>query len=89
MHDEVYELLAGKNVYLDTAYVLFDITEDTFFKILEKHDENKILFASDSPWRSVKDTLELFKSYRLPKATEEKILYKNALALLGNSVLRK
>lgn len=88
MYEEVYELLAGSNVYFDTAYVLKEIDRETFFKILQKHGADKILFATDSPWQSIKEMKEIFLSLGLDKATEEKILYKNALNLLGPSVLR-
>ncbi len=81
--EEVYELLAGKNVYFDTAYTLHEIEEDLFKKILDKHGADKILFATDCPWRDIKDDLSIIKSFDLSKDTLEKILYKNAVKLLG------
>ncbi len=89
MYEEVYDLLAGKNVYFDTAYVLPEIGKETFLKLLEKHGADKILFASDSPWQSIKTSFAILKSFDLDKETEEKLLFKNALSLLGNSVIRK
>ncbi len=81
--DEVYEVLAGKNVYFDTAFTLHEIDEQTFKKILYKHGEDKLLFATDCPWRDIKDDVNILKSYNLEKQTEDKIFYKNALKLLG------
>ena len=81
--EKVLELLSDLDVYFDTAYTLHEIDESLFKKILRAHGEDKILFATDCPWRDIKDDVEKLKSYKLDKETEEKILYKNALKLLG------
>ncbi|MBQ8427554.1 MAG: amidohydrolase family protein, partial [Clostridia bacterium] len=81
--EEVLTKLAGKDVYFDTAYTLNEISEDLFKRIVDKHGDDKVLFATDSPWRGIKEDLEIFRSYKLNKNTEEKILYKNALKLLN------
>ena len=75
--------MAGEDVYFDTAYTLNDISENLFKKILKKHGEDKVLFATDCPWREIKEDLDILRSYNLDKDVEEKILYKNALKLLG------
>ena len=81
--DKVLALLAGKNVYFDTAFTLHEITRDLFASIMNKHGDDKILFATDCPWRDIRDDLFILKSYNLDKTSEEKILYKNALKLLN------
>ena len=83
MFSEVYEKLCGADVYFDTAYILRFIDKETFIEILEKHGEDKILFASDSPWSDVKGDVDILKSFSLPQATEDKIFSGNARALLG------
>ena len=80
---EFYSLLAGENVYIDTAFSLHEMDAETFKKILFKHGEDKVLFATDCPWQSMKHYLELIDSYNLDKQTKDKILYKNALKLLN------
>ncbi len=80
---EVLDILAGENVYFDTAFTLHQIDERTFKDILYKHGDDKILFATDCPWRDIKDDVAIIKSYNLGKETEEKIFYKNAIKLLG------
>jgi predicted TIM-barrel fold metal-dependent hydrolase len=80
--EQVLSLIAGRNVYLDTAYTLHEISQDLFVKIMDKHGDDKILFATDCPWRDIKDDLEILKSYNLNPSSEQKILYKNALKLL-------
>ncbi|MBQ3115643.1 MAG: amidohydrolase family protein [Clostridia bacterium] len=80
---EVLDKIAGKNVYLDTAFTLHEIDEDLFKKILSKHGEDKILFATDCPWRDIFEDIRTIKSYNLGVETEEKIFSKNARKLLG------
>ena len=83
MWGEVYDKLAGKNVYFDTAYTLHEIAEGDFKAILNKHGADKVLFATDCPWRDIKDDFNIIKSFNLGAEIEEKIFYKNALKLLG------
>ncbi len=83
MSDEVIQKLCGKDIYLDTAYVLRFTDEQTFKKILDGHGEDKILFATDSPWSSIKNDVEKIKSFSLNKATEQRIFSENARILLG------
>ncbi len=81
-HD-VLDLLCGKDVYFDTAFTLHEIDKELFVKILEKHGEDKILFATDCPWRSMKEDLDILNSFKFSKETLDKILYKNAISLLN------
>lgn len=80
---EVLDVLAGENVYFDTAFSLHQIDEKTFKDILYKHGDDKILFATDCPWRDIKDDIAIIKSFNLGKETEDKIFFKNAIKLLG------
>ena len=80
--DEVLEKLAGKNLYFDTAFTFKIIDENLFKKIVEKHGADKILFATDCPWRDIKEDFEILSSYNLDKQTFDKITFKNALNLL-------
>ncbi len=79
---ETLDLLCDLDVFFDTAYTLHEIDEKTFKEILLKHGANKILFATDCPWRDIKDDLEILKSFNLSQDVMNKILYKNALELL-------
>ncbi len=81
--EETLEKLAGLDLYFDTAFTFNDIEKDLFNKILNKHGENKVLFATDCPWRDIKDDALILNSYGLDKEVEDKIFYKNALKLLG------
>ena len=81
--ESVLSILAGNDVYFDTAYTLHEIDKELFAKILDKHGADKILFATDCPWRDIETDLSILKSYRLSKDIQNKILYKNALKLLN------
>ncbi|MBR2989026.1 MAG: amidohydrolase family protein [Clostridia bacterium] len=83
MEDEVFEKLAGLPVYFDTAYILEHIDKEKFIAIADKHGYDKILFATDSPWKNIAKQVEIIRSYGLSKENQDKIFYKNALKLLG------
>ena len=78
----VYDWLAGENVYLDTAFTFDFIDDDMFLKILEKHNKDKILFATDSPWSRVENNIDKIKALPIDSDIKEKILYGNAARLL-------
>ena len=81
--EQVFDLLAGKYVYFDTAFSLHEISEELFKKILDKHGDEKVLFATDCPWRDIKEDLSILRSYNLNETIEQKILSDNALKLLN------
>ena len=51
--------------------------------MLDRHAEDKILFATDSPWQDIKTNVDAVRGFGLDKEIEDKIFYKNALKLLG------
>ena len=81
--DEVYEYLAGENIWLDTAFIYDYISKEQFFKILEKHGSDKILFATDSPWSDMAKGIDWIQKLDLPQNVTEDILSGNAKRLLG------
>lgn len=81
--EEVYEYLAGENLYLDTAFTFDYIKEDMFYKIMDKHGYDKILFATDCPWSSQKKDVDALKNLALEVNIKEAIFYKNAEKLLN------
>jgi len=82
LFSEVYDTLAGEDVYFDTAYVLQFFSASQFEKMLAKHGEDKILFATDSPWRDLTVDTGILQSYSLGESTERRILSENAKKLL-------
>ena len=82
LYGDVLEELCGENVYFDTAYVLPFLTQAQVEKVILKHGEGKILFATDSPWQGQREMVDIVKSFGLPKETENKIFCENAKNLL-------
>lgn len=83
MSEELIEKVAGEDVYFDTAYSLKHTSPELIKKIIERHGADRILFATDMPWSSMVGDLAIIRSLDLGKENEEKILYRNAMALLG------
>ncbi len=81
--DEVYEYLAGEQVYLDTAFCFDYMSREMFLKLCEKHGTNKILFATDSPWSDARRDIEVINSLPLADAGKEAIFAGNARKLLN------
>lgn len=82
LYRDVYNSLAGEDVYFDTSYVLPFLTKEQFEKMLSKHTDGKILFATDSPWQDQGEMVNIIKSYGLGRETENKIFCENAKKLL-------
>jgi predicted TIM-barrel fold metal-dependent hydrolase len=81
--EDVLRYVAGlPNVMLDTSFAAEYLSLDLFLKILHKHGADKILFASDCPWRNVRTEKEFAENLPLPDEVKELILYKNASKLL-------
>lgn len=81
--DEVYEYLAGADVYLDTAFTFDYIRQEQFMKILHRHGAERILFATDSPWSGQGESIEALRSMPVSHEDLEKIQGGNARKLLG------
>ena len=81
--DEVYDLLTDYNVYFDTAYTLSEIRPELFKRILDKIGADRVLFATDCPWRNIETEANILRSYGLGEEIENKIFRENAIKLLG------
>lgn len=83
MFGEVEKKLADKNVYFDLAFCLDMIDREQLMRIIEKHGSDKILFATDSPWKPQKKFVEIFNSLELSENDRENISHRNAEKILG------
>ena len=81
MPDEVLGKICGKPVYMDTAAVL-DLYPEKCTEIIRKHGADRILFATDSPWKAQDEYCRLFDNLPLSKSEKEKILCENAERIL-------
>lgn len=75
--------LVGTNIYLDTSLSALRLDEkENLYKILDNHDENRILFATDTPWTKPGMEIAFIENAPISDEKKEKIFSKNALALL-------
>lgn len=81
--DQVYEYLAGKQVYLDTAFSFDYMEREMFMRLCEKHGTDRVLFATDSPWSDVRRDMEVIKGLPLSDADKAAIFSGNAKKLLN------
>ena len=82
MYDDVEKHIVGKNVFLDTSFVLDKMEKEQFMRIVKDHGEDNILFATDSPWASQSDFVNYFQQLPIDKTAKEKISFSNAEKLL-------
>ncbi|MBQ3105042.1 MAG: amidohydrolase family protein [Lachnospiraceae bacterium] len=82
MWEQVYEELAGQSVYLDTAFTIGQIDEELFLSIYEKHDKDKLLYASDSPWSDPIEDLKILARMKIREEDRAGILGENGRRLL-------
>ena len=82
--DDVEKYLAGKfdNVYLDTAVIADDISDEQALRIIKTHGADRILFGSDVPWDNPLDEVNLINRIDLSDEERELIFYKNAEKLI-------
>lgn len=81
--NEVFDYLAGTDVYLDTSFTFDLICQDKLWEILMRHDKKKILFATDSPWTDAAKGIEAVRHLPVETSVKEDILGNNARYLLG------
>lgn len=79
----VAEHVAGKDVWLDTAYTLGHLPDEEFVRLIRAHGPGRVLFGSDGPWTD--PCAEIAHLRRLPFTPEELegILGGNATRLLA------
>jgi predicted TIM-barrel fold metal-dependent hydrolase len=80
--DDVEKLLVGKDIYLDTSYLIGRIKDEQFQRIIGNHDYRRILFATDSPWVDQSAYIEKFKSLIPQNDLQKAILCENGNTLL-------
>ncbi len=80
--DDVERYLVGKPVYLDISFSLGMISDEQMMRIIRRHGAQRILFATDSPWSSQRETLEAFRRLPLTETERELILWENAYRIL-------
>ena len=67
---------------MDISFSLDFMSREEAKSFLEAHDQNFLLFGSDSPWADQKRAIRQLKDLGLEEEREEKILSGNARRLL-------
>lgn len=82
--NDVLEYEAGLDIYFETSFIN-EIDKSLFQKIFNKHDKNKFLFGTDSPWLNQKQEADNILKLNFSADITEKIFYKNAEQLLKSA----
>ena len=85
MSEEFFCSLSGEDVYIDTANLMSKTNKALFLRYLERHGEDRILFATDSPWSDISADVKKIRDFGLPAEIEDKITHKNAIGLLSSA----
>ncbi len=70
------------NVHTETSLTLSEVSDEEFIRLISHFDEDRVLFGSDSPWTDQQEMLKRTVRLNISDARKEKLLYKNAAALL-------
>jgi predicted TIM-barrel fold metal-dependent hydrolase len=81
--DEMFDCLAGADIYLETSFGTRYFSDSDMKKLLSRHDGSRILFGTDGPWNPIGEEIEIVRKAVRSDAAYEQIMYKNALKLLG------
>lgn len=81
--DDVEKYLVGRNVYLDTAYIEGNISDEQALRIFRSHGSDRILFASDCPWHPSCRERRMLERLPLSDKERELISHVNAEKLLN------
>ena len=83
-YDQTEDCLLGQDIYLDTAFVLRLMDQDTLKRFFQMHPIERFLFGSDSPFTDQSTELNYLQNLPfLSQDAKEKIAGKNAAELLG------
>ena len=81
--DETERHLLGRELFMDTSFVLRVMPPRTLERFMKSHPAERILFGSDSPWTDQAEELRFLMELPYLSAEEkEKIAGRNAAALL-------
>lgn len=81
--DDVERHLVGKNVFLDTSFVTDYMAQERLMRIMREHGFDKIMFATDSPWKSQAEEVKKISALPLSEKAKDDIFYRNACRLLN------
>lgn len=81
--DDAVKYLKNTNAMIDTAYMAGAYEHSAAERVIKEFGAERVLFGSDCPWDTPANTLRFLDGLNLSEKEKERILYKNALDLLG------
>ena len=81
--DEVLEVLAGRDVLLETSFTLGFIGADRFVELVRAHGAERVAFGSDGPFGDVVRELRTFGALDLDEDARAAIMWGNAERFLA------
>ncbi len=81
--DNFLEHVAGRDVYIDTSFSAATCKEAHRDAILERHNPDRVLFGTDSPWGDTAGHIDFVNAFPVSDERKEKIFHQNARTLLG------
>lgn len=78
---EVSTCLIGKQVYMETSFVLESLPACRVKEMIESHPSHCVMFGSDSPWTDSGKALSLLRATGLSADLLHRIVWENAAAL--------
>lgn len=89
-YEDTETCLLGRDIYLDTSFVLRIMNPETLKRFFRKHSVERILFGSDSPFTDQAAELDyLLNLDFLTDSQKEKVAGGNASALLDLKILKE
>lgn len=79
----VAEHIAGRNVWLDTAYTLGHLPDDEIVRLVRTHGADRVMFGSDGPWTDPVTEIAHLRSLPFTMDELDGILGGNAARMLG------
>jgi predicted TIM-barrel fold metal-dependent hydrolase len=80
---EVTDLLAGADVWLDTAFTLGHLPDDELVALARAHGTGRVLLGTDAPWSDSASEIARLRSLPFSPSELQGILGGNAERLLG------
>lgn len=84
--EEVYNRLAGRDVYLGTSFTFEYIETDLFQRIADKHGIERIMFGTDSPWQDPINQIRHIENAGFSDREQAAVLGSNAAAFYNLSI---
>ena len=69
--ESVEQYLAGRDVYIECSFIN-EVPPDLLYRIFAKHDHNKFLFGSDTPWLEQGKLIEYINGLEIEQDFKEK-----------------